>query len=184
MNNKVIALMAVGVAINMLLGTIVNLVKLPIYLDAIGTIFITILVGVRAGAIVGVISFLLAGAIFNPVLPWFCGTQIVIAIVTGFLHKKNLFSSLKGTVLSGVIVGICAAIASAPVIAYLFGGITGSGPSLVVAYLLSIGEGVMKSVVLSGLTSEPIDKVIQCLIAFWLISNLPKELQKQLQSIK
>lgn len=184
MNKKIIALMAVGIAINMLVGTIVNLVKLPIYLDAIGTILVTILIGVRAGATVGVLSFLLAGILINPVLPWFCGTQIVIALVTGALNKKNFFSSIQGTILSGVIIGACAAIASAPVIAFLFGGITGSGPSLVVAYLLSVGEGVMKSVILSGLTSEPVDKVLQCLTVFWLLNSLPKELKSKLKSIE
>jgi energy-coupling factor transport system substrate-specific component len=182
MNNKAIALMAVGIAINILLGTIVNLVKLPIYLDAIGTILITILIGVRAGAIVGVLSFILAGILINPVLPWFSGTQIVIALVAGVLNKKGLFNTLKGTVLSGLIIGVCAAVASAPVIAYLFGGITGNGASLVVAYLLSVGEGLMKSVVLSGLTSEPIDKTLQCLSVFWILKNLPRELKAKLQS--
>ena len=183
-NSKVIALMSVGIAINVLLGTIVGLIKLPIYLDAIGTIFITLLIGIRAGVIVGVLSFVLSGIMINPVLLWFCGTQVVIAVTAGLLNNKGMFDTKVRTIVSGVTIGALAAVASAPVIAYLFGGITGSGPSLVVAYLLSAGETLMNSVVLSGLTSEPVDKTLQCLLAVWLFKQIPATLFSQVESVK
>jgi hypothetical protein len=43
-------------------------------------------------------------------------------------------------VLCGVVTGVVAAIVSAPVVAYLFGGVTGSGSAFVVAFFLTAGQ--------------------------------------------
>ena len=32
----------------------------------------------------------------------------------------------------------------------------------------------MKSVILAGLAAEPLDKTLQCLIAYWLLKGMPK----------
>ena len=69
-----------------------------------------------------------------------------------------------------------AGIISAPVIVALFGGITGSGPSVVVAYLLASGKKLLGAVFLSGLASEPLDKTLQVLMAAWIYRSLPKRI--------
>ena len=40
-----IALIPIGIGLNLGIGVIIHLLKLPIYLDAIGTIIITLLIG-------------------------------------------------------------------------------------------------------------------------------------------
>ena len=171
-----LALIPLGIALNLALGTLVHILKLPVYVDAVGTIAVTLLVGLRAGIIVGVLSFLIGGVLVNPVLPWFSGTQAVIAIYSHIAARKGGFKTLPRTILVGIGLGIVAAIVSAPVIVYLFGGITGSGASLIVAFLLASGKSVLKSVILSGLAAEPLDKTIQCLLAVWLLKGLPQSL--------
>jgi energy-coupling factor transport system substrate-specific component len=173
-SRQALAVIPLGIALNLALGTIVHTLKLPIFLDAIGTITVTLLLGMRAGIAVGVLSFLIGGLLTDPVLPWFSGTQAIIAIYTHIVAKYAGFKSIHKTVLSGLGLGIVAAIASAPVIVMLFGGVTGSGSSLVVAFLLKSGQGIIKSVLLSGLASEPLDKTLQCLLAVWIIRGLPR----------
>ncbi len=171
-----LALIPLGIALNLALGTLVHILKLPVYVDAVGTIAVTLLVGLRAGIIVGVLSFLIGGVLVNPVLPWFSGTQAVIAIYSHIAARKGGFKTVPRTILVGIGLGIVAAVVSAPVIVYLFGGITGSGASLIVAFLLASGKSVLKSVILSGLAAEPLDKTIQCLLAVWLLKGLPQSL--------
>jgi energy-coupling factor transport system substrate-specific component len=174
LSRQSLALIPVGIAINLAIGTIAHTLKVPVYLDAIGTIIITLLLGLVPGILVGVLSFLIGGLLTNPVLPWFCGTQVVIAVYTHVVARYGGFKSVWKTIASGIGLGVVAAIASAPVIVMLFGGVTGSGASLLVAVLLKSGEGVIKSVVLSGFASEPLDKTIQCLVSIWLLRGLPK----------
>lgn len=172
----ILALIPLGIALNLVLGTLVHTLKLPIYVDAVGTILVTLLAGWRAGIVVGVGSFLIGGLLTNPVLPWFSGTQAAIAIYTHIVGRRGGFRTLPRSIASGVGLGMIAGVVSAPVIVYLFGGITGSGASLVVAFLLASGKSVLKSVLLSGLAAEPIDKTLQCLLARAVLRGLPSQL--------
>lgn len=173
---RTLAFIPLGIALNLALGTLVHALKLPVYVDAVGTILTTLVLGLRAGVLVGVVSFLLGGVLLNPVLPYFCATQAAIAIYTHVVAKYGGFRSTLRTIIAGIGLGIVAAIVSAPVIAVLFGGVTGSGASLIVALLLRSGQSVYKSVLLSGLASEPLDKTIQCLLAVWMLRGMPASL--------
>lgn len=178
--NAALALVPLGILMNLGIGTIVHLLKLPVFLDAIGTILVTLLIGWRWGAVAGVLSFLIGGLLVNPVMPWFCGTQVVIAAMTGLLASKGGFRSVARVIGSGILVGIAAGIASAPVIILLFGGITGSGSGVVTAFLLASGKQIAESVILTGISCEPIDKTLQCLFAFWLVRTLPPRIRGRL----
>lgn len=171
---QTLALISAGIVLNMVIGTIVHVLKIPVYLDAVGTIAVTLLAGVSAGMITGVLSFVFAGLVTNPVLPWFSGTQAAIAIYCGVVAARGGFASYPRTALSGIGLGVIAGVVSAPVIVYLFGGITGSGASLIVAFLLASGRSLLQSVLLSGVAAEPVDKLLQCLLAVWLLRGLPK----------
>lgn len=57
---RVIVLMPVAIAINIVLGyTVQTVLKLPIYLDSIGTIFVGVLAGPLAGALTGILTNLI-----------------------------------------------------------------------------------------------------------------------------
>jgi energy-coupling factor transport system substrate-specific component len=176
-NSKELSLVLIpfGIGINFGIGAIMFALKLPIYLDAVGTILITLLLGWRAGVITGVLSFVLTSILVNPLAIYFVGTQAAIAIYVHLIAKRGGFSSVFKTILSGIGLGIVGAIVSAPVIVYLFGGITGNGPSLIVAYLVASGKTILKSVVLSGLSIEPIDKTLQCLLALFILRTLSQK---------
>ena len=61
---RVIVMMPVAIAINIVLGASVQQgLKLPIYLDSIGTILVGVLAGPIAGALTGVLAGPLAGAL-------------------------------------------------------------------------------------------------------------------------
>ena len=187
---RILALIPFGIALNLGLGTITSTLKIPLYLDAVATIAVTLLVGFRAGAVVGVASFLIGGALVNPVLPWFSATQLLIAAYIAVVARQGWLATGKGgglalprwaryarVLIIGIGLGIMAGIVSAPVIVALFSGLTGSGPSLVVAFLLKSGQTLYKSVLLSGLASEPLDKTVQLLLALGLIRSLPASLK-------
>lgn len=171
-----LAMIPVGIAINLSIGTLVSILKLPLFVDAVGTILVTLLLGMRAGVIAGVLSFLIGGLLVNPVMPWFSGTQAAIAIYVGLMARAGFFRSLPRVVLCGIGLGIVAATVSAPVIVKLFGGITGSGSGVITAFFLATGKSILKSVFLTGISCEPIDKTLQCLLAFWMLRSLPKKL--------
>lgn len=181
-------LIALGAALNFSIGTIVYLLKLPIYLDSIGTILIGLLLAPdRMAAFVcawaaGWVSLAVSGLV-NPFLPWFAMTDVAIALVTALLtvgaaatfRARPLRSApfTAQVILCGVATGVVSAVVSVPVVVYLFGGVTGSGSAFVVAFFLKTGQHLMSAAMLSGLLNDPLDKVLQVLLAALLYRATP-----------
>ena len=70
-----LVVIALCAALNVSLGSIVYLIKLPIYLDSIGTILVGVLAGPLAGAATGLLSnlawtFVLASTPFGSPSAW------------------------------------------------------------------------------------------------------------------
>jgi energy-coupling factor transport system substrate-specific component len=182
---------ALCAALNFSIGNIVYLVKLPVYLDSVGTILCALLlVPDRSAAIVcafiaGFIGIVLTGLLINPFLPWFAFSVLAIAIVSALLTARGtdtfrarplpMGSFTAKVLLCGIVTGIVSAIVSAPVVVYLFGGVTGSGSALVVAYFIKTGGFLWDATLRSGLIVEPIDKTLQVLLATLLYRATPRD---------
>jgi energy-coupling factor transport system substrate-specific component len=174
---KQLALMGMCIALNVAIGGIVHVLKLPIFLDAVGTILAVLLIGLVPGIVVGVLSFVVAAIIINPVYLYFVGTQAVVAIYIYLVAKHfAAFSTLTRTIIAGLLLGVVAGVVSAPVIVTVFGGVAGSGRDLITAGLIATGQQVFKAVILSGAASEPVDKVLQCIAVFFALRAMPKNL--------
>ncbi len=183
-------LIALGAALNFSIGTIVYLIKLPIYLDSIGTILVALLLAPdRTAAFLcawaaGWASLAVSGLV-NPFLPWFALTDVAIALAAALLvvGAANTFRArplrpapfVAQVVLCGLAIGIVSAIVSVPVVVYLFGGVTGSGSAVVIAFFLKTGQRLMSAAMISGLLNEPFDKVLQVLFAALLYRATPAD---------
>jgi len=84
---RVIVLIPVAIAINIVLGyTVQTVLKLPIYLDSIGTIFVGVLAGPLAGALTGILTNLIwqyAPVIGGGTIGPFAITAGVIGLLAG-----------------------------------------------------------------------------------------------------
>jgi hypothetical protein len=96
-STRVIALMPVAIAINIALGyTIQSLLKLPIYLDSIGTILVGVVAGPLAGAATGILSNLIwqyAPGIGGGTIGPFAITAGVIGLLAGVWGSLGVFRS-------------------------------------------------------------------------------------------
>ena len=247
---RVIALMPAAIALNIVLGyTVGTVLKLPIYLDSIGTILVGVLAGPLAGAATGALTDLIwqyAPGIGGGTVGPFAITAAVIGLVAGLWGRIGVFRPrpASGTqlalaavaaaavvaiaaipilgnpaytdpnvggypgwvyaaaagiaivaaaciaaftwvrrdlaglwvALAGIATGIVAAIVSAPIAAYVFGGVTGSGGDVIVAALRQGGSDVLSAALGQGLFSDPVDKAITCIIVFVILSGAPARL--------
>jgi energy-coupling factor transport system substrate-specific component len=197
LNIATIILAAAGIALNVALGTAVFLLKLPIYFDSIGIMLVAILVpGTRHAAflvasVVAVISFVIGGLLVNPFLPWFTGTGIAGAAFGAYVVRgrvDDLVSSEASTtsfavkvLFCGIGWGVVAALVSAPIVVYLFGGVTGSGTTLILAFLVKAGQQLLNAALLTGLAAEPVDKTLQFLCAILIARSTPSSFRDRLK---
>lgn len=94
-STRTIVLIPIAIAINIAIGQLVYVLKLPIYLDSIGTVLVGALVGPWAGAVTGGLANLLWGVVPPPLqnaysVPFFY-VAIVIGLMAGYFGKRGVF---------------------------------------------------------------------------------------------
>jgi energy-coupling factor transport system substrate-specific component len=176
MSGAALPFVAFCIALNLTAGQITAALKIPLYLDSIGTILVAVLVGPWSAVICGSAANLLAAALGNPSMMFFIPVVAIIGAFTGFLARRGWFRKWYLVALGGLLQGIIAAIASAPISAYLFSGVMMAGTDFLVLYFRSVGNTILNSVLYQGLTSDPADKLVSYLIVFFLTKNLPQQL--------
>ena len=173
-NTQTWVLIPIAIAINIAIGQIVLLLKLPVFLDSIGTVLVAVLCGPWAGALTGALSNVIWGIAIDPgAFPWW-PVAAMIGYMAGRMAQWGFFKTWWKVVVTGFVVALTAAIVSTPIAVYLFGGITASGSSFITAYLLQTGQGIWSAVVSTSFLTEPVDKITTAMLAFAIIQGLPK----------
>jgi energy-coupling factor transport system substrate-specific component len=185
LSSTALALIPIAIAINVALGQLVqSVLKLPIYLDSIGTVLAGVLLGPLAGAITGLLANIIWGLTLAPAALPFAAVAAVIGLIAGYAGQYGATQTWWKMALFGVLTGIVAAAISAPIAAYVFGGVTGAGTDVLVAVFQSLGASVLGASFAQGTVSDPLDKTITYLIVWAIISALPKRLLARFGNIQ
>jgi len=125
-DTRTIVLIPIAIAINIVLGqTVAAALKVPIYLDSIGTIF----VGVVAGPVPGMLTGLLANLIWTYVLPApfnsqfaapFAIVAVEIGLLAGVFGRLGWFRSRPNTPLPRLLAGF-AVVAAIVAVTFVYG---------------------------------------------------------------
>ncbi len=248
LNSIALALIPLAIAINIAGGQLVKTLRLPIYLDSIGTVLTGALLGPWIGLITGVLSNTIWTLIgLDQFALSFAPVAGVIGLLAGFAGRAGFFqrpsprwlSAIIGGVflfalslfilmfvyatpnpddpsilqflsigdllaqqpfipilafvaglaagyfvlknagyagLAGLVTGVVAAIVSAPIAAYLFGGVTGAGTDALVAAFRASGANILASAFAQGTVSDPFDKMTSYMVVYLVIQSLPQRL--------
>ncbi|AZP93300.1 ECF transporter S component [Enterococcus mundtii] len=176
---RMITIMALSIGINFLGGTIALWLRLPIYLDSIGTIFAGALLGPIPGVLTGLSSSLLSGVTMDMFSLYYSPIQIITGLLAGLIlpqklqaqglkSKLSLFAwtfvlSAPGTILSSIIT------------IQLFGGITSSGSSTIVQLLYGLGLNQAVSVTIVQAATDYLDRLLSVLVVSLVVLKLPNQ---------
>ena len=173
-STRMLVLMAIGIALNMALGQLVAMLKLPVYLDSLGTMLVAVLCGPWIGGLTGLVTNLLWGLIQGPTAAFFAPVAAVIGMAAGLLARAGLFRTPWGAAIAGAIIAVALAVVAVPIRIYLFGGVTGSGADFLTAYLTRVGQDLFSSVVVTVVTSNLADKIATALLVWAIVRGLPQ----------
>lgn len=169
---QAILIIPVCVAVNFVGGQLAGLLKLPMYLDIIGTIFASLLCGPWVGAVAGGLTNVVTG-IANPTNFAFIPVNIIAGLVTGFLARKNMFNKTWKWLLSMFIMAWVSIIVSAPIVVLVYGGVTGGGTSLITAAALAAGANIWAAFFGTEGVFQVLDRIISFLICWAVIKVIP-----------
>ncbi|MGH2522856.1 MAG: ECF transporter S component [Anaerolineales bacterium] len=169
-----LVMIPVAIAINIAVGQLIYTLKIPLYLDSIGTVLVAVLAGPWAGALTGLLANLIWGLSgLNVTYAPFAAVAAVIGLLAGLFSEAGWLRTWWKVILAGIITGLVAAAISAPISAYVFGGVTGSGQDAIVAIFRGIGLGILPATFGQGVSSDPLDKTITYLIVWLIVRALP-----------
>jgi len=165
-------LIPVCIAINIVGFQLSQLLRLPIFLDSIGTILAGAIGGPWIGAVTGLLTNCING-IFNPVYFPYALTSIGLGITAGLLSRKGYFGKIWKVAVAAIIISLVSTIISGFITAMVFGGATGNPASVITATLLAAGNNIFTSVFSVQIFQELGDKVLSVLIVFFIIKAMP-----------
>jgi hypothetical protein len=118
LSTTVISLMPIAIAINIAVGSLVYALRLPVYLDSIGTVLVGVLAGPWAGALTGLLSNLIwsilpvpGGA--GPTAAFFAPVAGVIGLMAGWWASRGIFRLRADDARVGGFLALAAGIAGA-----------------------------------------------------------------------
>ncbi|WP_369310958.1 ECF transporter S component [Providencia rettgeri] len=177
-SSRTLTLIVFSIAINMVVGQLSTMLKLPIFLDSIGTIICALLAGPWAALTSGLLTNLLWGLLSGPIAAAFAPVAMMIGLSAGLLARAGGFRTLPRVIGSGILITFALMIVAVPIRTYLFGGTTGSGADFFVAYFHAVGDNLLESVAITVLGANIADKIISALVAWLLVRQLPERVQR------
>jgi len=168
-----LVLISIAIVINIVAGQLVSMLKLPIFLDSIGTVLVGLLAGPWAGGLTGLLTNIIWGMISSPVAAAFSPVAMAIGIIAGLCAKYGMFRTWWLAIISGIIIAVFNAIVAVPIRLYMFGGVTGSGADFITTYILALSKDLFGSVVITVFISNLVDKVVTAVLAWGIVKSLP-----------
>lgn len=176
-NKLTIAFMSIAIVLDIVIGQLASTLKLPLYLDSIGTIIVGVLAGPLAGGVTGVLSKIIWGIISaNPTQLWFAPVALVIGVLAGIVGARSWIRKWPRTLLGGLLTGFIAALVRAPIAAYMQEGATEGGNTLLMDTFQNFMNSILSANLLQGVVSYPIDQIISYFVVFLILTRLPRHL--------
>lgn len=172
-----IVLIPVIAALNYVTGVIINILKLPLFMDTWATMFGTVVAGVWVGAAGGFLYNIIMAFTLWGLPAWVWGfINIYIAIITWVLWRIGWVSvkSPARLVAAGIIVGVTNVVPVTLISWGVFGLMpTYAGTAWIYAAVLASTKDTLSASVVSSIASEIPDKLISLILAAVVASRMP-----------
>jgi energy-coupling factor transport system substrate-specific component len=172
----VVAVIPVAAALNIVGGYINTVLKLPIFLDMIGTMVTAVILGPWWGALVGAITNIVNSFISGPISLPFAVVNVVGALVWGYANMWGWMKKSWSFFLVNVLVATVCSIFAVPIYVFIFGGATGHFADVMTAAFLAMGQNLIVSVFSSNILVSLADKIISGFVGLAIIEALPANL--------
>ena len=172
---QVVMIVALCAALNVFGGFLAKTLAIPVvYLDTIGTFVAAVLLGPWWGAAAGASYNVVASLTFDPGTAPFAIVSIIVALLWGYGIRRFGLGRSGVTFLGlGVVVAVVSAVASSPIVLWVYGGATGSASDAITFLFELVGLDQGPSVFFSNLVSNAADKLIAGSIGLALVRALP-----------
>ena len=182
-NTATLVLIPAAIGINYLGKLFAGVLKLPLWLDAIGTCLAAVLAGPIVGAICGAANNIIYGLTMDPISTVYAITNVAIGLTVGIMAHKGFMKNIKLSLLTAIVTGLVAVVVSTPLNIVFWGGTTGNvWGDAVYAWAIANNLPVFFASFIDEIIVDLPDKIAVLLIVFAISKSLPKSLVALYQS--
>ncbi|KRK32979.1 ECF transporter S component [Loigolactobacillus bifermentans] len=157
---RILTVSALCIALNVVGSNLALLLKLPIYLDSMGTLLAAAMFGPLAGMAVGGLTGLFVGVTTDLYSLFFLPIQLVLGLLAGLAFRRLSPSKLSHNWWLALVIALPGTLLSTLITVQFFGGITSSGSSLLVQLLLGTGLSKTAAVLLIQVGTDYLDRLV------------------------
>ncbi|MDZ7544425.1 ECF transporter S component [Gardnerella piotii] len=179
-STKSLVLIPIAVGINLIGGTLCSTLKLPLFLDMIGTMVVACLSGPWVAALTGFLTNVFLALVANPVNLPYAVVSVLCGLVVGYMVKAGLFKKWWGVLIVWVVVTLVNAVSASLITVFVFSGATGiNGTSVLTATLVVAMKNIFASVFSSSIIENLLDKGIAVAVSYFIVKKVPKRFLSQ-----
>jgi len=177
LSTSALVLIPAAVGINYIGKLFAGLLKLPLWLDAIGTVLSAMLAGPVVGALCGAINNIIYGLTMDPISFIYALTSIGIGLAVGVMAQKGRINSFTSVIVVGLVAACVATVISTPINIGFWGGQTGNvWGDLVYAAIIAHHFPVWIASLVDEFIVDVPDKIATVIVAYGIFKGLPQKL--------
>lgn len=182
-----ICFVALAVVLNLVGGELALVLRLPIYLDSIGTILTGALLGPWLGMLPTFLSGIIMGMSVDIYSLYFAPAGIIVGLMSGLVFQLGKKREDTGTsrgkawiFAAALVIAVPGTVASAIICTVLFSGVTSSGSAVLVQILARTPLGMTASIILVQIVTEYLDRLVSLALVLVLLKRLPARWKREL----
>jgi len=177
----VLGIAVLGGLLNATAGTIVHALQIPVYLDSILTIIVTLHFGLFPGLITALVTNGILAITDQVLFPFVC-CNIATALLSWWFVSHRWLNRASGFIWLGIAIALANGILGSTLSYYLYSGVTMvHGIDRLVTGLVVTGQSLLTAVFWSGMITNLLDKLVSTLCALgtrrWISNQLHRGIE-------
>ena len=173
-------MIAIGIVINIVGAFLALNLRLPVYLDSIGTVLVSGLLGPVYGMVTGVLGSLISGITFDIYSLYYAPVQLFTGLMAGLVFRTVWLKGWRLPI-GSLAVSLPTSVVSAMITAFLFGGITSSGSSYLVVLMNNLGMNLTLSCFPVQVLTDYGDKLIAVILVTATLRSMTPEMKLKIR---
>ncbi|MEE0751750.1 ECF transporter S component [Frisingicoccus sp.] len=173
-------MIAIGIVINIVGAFLALNLRLPVYLDSIGTVLVSGLLGPVYGMVTGVLGSMISGITFDIYSLYYAPVQLFTGLMAGLVFRTVWLKGWRLPI-GSLAVSLPTSVVSAMITAFLFGGITSSGSSYLVVLMNNLGMNLTLSCFLVQVLTDYGDKLIAVILVTATLRSMTPEMKLKIR---
>lgn len=177
-----LCLTAMAVGINVAGGQLALMLRLPIYLDSVGTVFTGALLGPWFGMLPNLLSGIILGMTTDIYSLYFAPVGMITGFMAGLVWRGSGGARAVNKWplgLAALMVAVPGTLVSSLICAMVFGGITSSGSTVLVQLLARTPLGMTASIFLVQIITDYADRLVSLFLTARILRVLPRNLKEK-----